>query len=361
MNLRGIDLFCGGGGSSWGARRAGIEMVGAVDAWDIAAKTYEDNFPNAKVISTRLDDTVGVEIFGDIGRVDVLLGSPECTNHSIARGSRPRDEESQRSGTYVLRFLRELQPRWVVLENVHLMRAWQGYDELLADLGGLGYSVRQQVLDAATFGVPQTRRRLFIIGDREAVPPAIEPPGTKPPHVVDILDPPGTWPSKPVFTKTRASATLERVERGINALGEGEDFLVVYYSSDRAGGWQPLSRPLRTMTTLDRFGLVQWIDGEPTFRMLQVPELKRAMGLPKAYRLRHGTRRDKIRILGNGVCAPVMQHVLTSLVKNRSTRRDECRRHAAVEVQRLGRPQASGRALLQRAGVSGIAGRRLIV
>jgi DNA (cytosine-5)-methyltransferase 1 len=207
-----------------------------------------------------------------------------------------------------------------VLENVHLMRTWQGYDGLLADLSNLGYSVRQQVLDAARFGVPQTRRRLFIIGDREAVPRAIEPPGTEPPTVADILDPPGTWTCKPLFIKTRASATLERAKRGMNELGEGEDFLVVYYSSDRAGGWQPLNRPLRTMTTLDRFGLVQWIDGEPTFRMLQVPELQRAMGLPRRYRLRHGTRRDKIRILGNGVCAPVMQHVLTSLVKNRPAR-----------------------------------------
>lgn len=113
---------------------------------------------------------------------------------------------------------------------------------------------------------------------------------------------------------------LERVERGMTALGEGEDFLVVYYSSDRAGGWQPLNRPLRTMTTLDRFGLVQWINGEPTFRMLQVPELRRAMGLPRSYRLRYGTRRDKVRILGNGVCAPVMQHVVASLMKNHPTR-----------------------------------------
>jgi DNA (cytosine-5)-methyltransferase 1 len=319
VTIRGVDLFCGGGGSSWGARRAGIEMVGAVDAWDIAAQTYQDNFPDAKVLNTRLDADTGARIFGTIGRVDVLLGSPECTNHSIARGSRPRDEESRRSGTYVLRFLRELKPRWVVLENVHLMRNWDGYADLLADLDGLGYNIRQQVLDAASFGVPQTRRRLFIIGDRHVKPPRIEPPGTAPLSVGDILDPAGTWPCRPLFIPRRAPATLERVKRGMSALGEGVDFLVVYYSSDRAGGWQPLNRPLRTMTTLDRFGLVQWIDGEPTFRMLQVPELQRAMGLPRAFRLRHGTRRDKVRILGNGVCAPVMQHVLAALIKTTST------------------------------------------
>jgi DNA (cytosine-5)-methyltransferase 1 len=84
-----------------------------------------------------------------------------------------------------------------------------------------------------------------------------------------------------------------------------------------------LDRPLRTLTTLDRFGLVQWIDGEPTLRMLQVPELKRAMGLTHLkdhrgegvkFELEKGTRRDKIKVLGNGVCAPVMRAVVGSLI-----------------------------------------------
>jgi DNA (cytosine-5)-methyltransferase 1 len=99
--------------------------------------------------------------------------------------------------------------------------------------------------------------------------------------------------------------------------------MIVYYGSDRAGGWQPLDRPLRTLTTLDRFGLVQWVDKQPTLRMLQVPELKRAMGLDRLkdqdgrrveFEMNHGTRRDKVKILGNGVCAPVMKAVVGSLM-----------------------------------------------
>ena len=95
-------------------------------------------------------------------------------------------------------------------------------------------------------------------------------------------------------------------------LGKGEDFLVVYYGSDRAGGWQRLDRPLRTLTTLDRFGLIRWCGKTPTLRMLQVPELMRAMGL-KGFHLDHGTRRDKVKLLGNGVCAAVMEKVVRSL------------------------------------------------
>ncbi len=94
---------------------------------------------------------------------------------------------------------------------------------------------------------------------------------------------------------------------------ESTPFLLVYYGSDRAGGWQTLDRPLRTLTTLDRFALVVWEDGQPRMRMLQVPELKAAMGIDETYRMEHGTRRDKIRVLGNGVAAPVMRAVVETL------------------------------------------------
>jgi len=100
-------------------------------------------------------------------------------------------------------------------------------------------------------------------------------------------------------------------------LGEGASFLIVYYGSDKRGskngGWQPLSRPLRTITTLDRFALVEPDSNGPRMRMLQVPELKRAMGFAKEFVFPAGTRRDKIRLIGNGVCPPVMEVVVCAL------------------------------------------------
>lgn len=95
-------------------------------------------------------------------------------------------------------------------------------------------------------------------------------------------------------------------------------FLIVYYGSDGSGGWQPLDRPIRTLTTLDRFGLVNWEGGEPMLRMLQVPELRRAMGFRGAYRMPFGSRRDRIRLLGNGVCPPVMEATVRSLTCRQS-------------------------------------------
>ena len=92
-------------------------------------------------------------------------------------------------------------------------------------------------------------------------------------------------------------------------------FLVVYYGSDSSGGWQSLERPLRTITTLDRFGLVTWEGRVPMLRMLQVSELQRAMGFRSDYKLDViGPRREKIRILGNGVTPPVMTSIVQGMV-----------------------------------------------
>ncbi|MCP2216248.1 DNA cytosine methyltransferase [Bradyrhizobium elkanii] len=320
--MRGIDLFSGGGCGSAGARHAGLTMVAAADAWDIATKTYQANFEEAKVINARLTDRSGPELFGDLGKIDMLIASPECTHHSIARGNRPVDEESRRSGWYVMNFIKKLDPRWIVLENVTPMQHWPGFDDLIAELKRT-YKIRIEPLDAADYGTPQNRRRLFIMGDKLGTPSIVKPILRTERSASSILDRAGTYAAEPVYNGKRAASTIARVERGIAELGRKKDFLIVYYGSDRAGGWQRLDRPLRTLTTLDRFGLVQWIDNEPTLRMLQVPELKRAMGLTHLkdhrgegvkFELDHGTRRDKIKVLGNGVCAPVMRAVVGSLL-----------------------------------------------
>lgn len=315
MRLRVLDLFCGGGGSSWGAYRAGAQIVCGVDADPCAREAYALNFPAARAVRMKMTRNTGANALGDLGHIDMLLASPECTNHTMARGNRPINHHSRNTARFVLNFAADLKPRWIIIENVIQMRVWNGYDELLARLKGLGYATEALTLDARDFGVPQQRRRLFVLCDREerpVIPQAAA--GIRAPTVGEILDPPGTWPTKPLRRPGRAAPTLERAERAIAALGTGVPFLIVYYGSDASGGWQTLDRPLRTITTIDRFGLVTWEGPEPRLRMLQVPELARAMGFDNDYTLQGiGSRRDRIRLLGNGVAPPVMEAIVRSL------------------------------------------------
>jgi DNA (cytosine-5)-methyltransferase 1 len=308
-----LDMFCGAGGSSAGARAAGARVRAAIDGWGLAVQTFRDNFRRVDVRQETLtSDSVPDRALRE-GQFDMIIASPECTNHSPAKGSKPRCEDSRRTSHYVVNFAKRLRPRWIVMENVVQLQDWTGFQTLLGELRLQRYRIKTEILDASEFGVPQTRRRMFILCDRErevrAIPRAAEPA----PHASTILRLDGTYRSRPLYSEGRAGPTLERAERAISVLGKRVPFLIVYYGSDGGGGWQHLDRPVRTLTTLDRFGLVTWEGAEPMLRMLQVDELKAAMGLSPTHAMRHGSRRDRIKMIGNGVCPPVMKAAVETL------------------------------------------------
>jgi len=150
----------------------------------------------------------------------------------------------------------------------------------------------------------------------------------------------------------RAKATLERFERGIAAVGKNKPFLLVYYGSDHAGGWQQLNRPLRTITTVDRFAIVK-PDPEHghVMRMLQVPELQAAMGMPSKMKFEAGTRRDRIRMIGNAVCPNVMREVIKGLIRADTTQ---------TEIPKFPTEQDEGSRLRPRARLLRTLGQELI-
>lgn len=306
-----VDLFCGGGFGARGAVGAGGSPLLSVDLWDVATATYKKNFSRASVVTSRVED-VNPALVGSM-KVDLLLTSPECTNHTHARGSRPRNEDSRNTALSSLHWVESLKPKHIVMENVPNMKAWDRYDELKAGLESLGYGIREKVLCSSSFGVPQRRRRLFVTALRGDVPHEIILPRRRRASAREVLDPVGTWKESPFYTERRAERTIRYAEAAMEDLGGKESFLVVYYGSDKGGGWQSLDDPLRTVTTLDRFGLVRHNGREWTIRMLQPPELARAMGVPKSHLFPVGTRRDKVKLCGNGICSPVLKEVITQL------------------------------------------------
>jgi DNA (cytosine-5)-methyltransferase 1 len=315
--LRGLDLFCGAGGSSRGAKQAGVEIVAAVDMWELAGTTYADNFPKTRFFRKKCEELSPASIKRKVREIEILLASPECTSHTCAKGASPRSEKSRSTAFEVIRFAKAFRPRWIVVENVVHMRSWRRFSTWLQSLEALGYHVRVQVLNAADFGVPQSRKRLFVTADLLQVPPFVKGDTRTRIPAAQFIESDNGFRYTPLHKRGRAKPTLARAERAIDAVGLRRPFLIVYYGSDGAGGWQRVDRPLRTITTVDRFGFVRPCRGGHEIRMLQVPELCRAMGFPDEHIFERGTRRDRIKLIGNAVCPPVMAAVVETLVNHK--------------------------------------------
>ncbi len=313
--IRTLDLFCGAGGSSWGAAQAGAQILAGFDKWELTGKVYHDNFPEATFYCVDLAEIDPRNFNNEIGDIDLIIASPECTNHSPAKGNAERCEKSRETAFHVTRFAEAFRARWVIIENVISMRRWDRYSEFLRSLENLGYHFRECILDAADFGAPQSRRRLFILCDNQSEPTEIKPYKQEKLTVRSVITTNGTYHFTPLRNNGRAKATIERAERAISELGPDAEFLIVYYGSDQAGGWQSLDRSLRTITTLDRFAYVKPTSEGHVMRMLQPEELKLAMGWPKKFRIEHGTRRDRIKMIGNAVCPNVMQAAVKTLCR----------------------------------------------
>ncbi len=313
-----VDLFCGGGFGARGAVRAGGRPILGVDAWKLATDTYMSNFPQATVLQKRIEE-LDPFVLSKRYKPDVLLTSPECTAHSIARGSKPGSEKSRETAISIIPWVDAMKPQWVIVENVNRMKSWDRHDHLLVSLKNLGYHVNDLFLNAADFGTPQSRKRMFLVCDRQGSVVsrddllAIHKKGRK--DARSIIDWNGAYKTTPLYMKGRAKATLARAERAIAELGMNVPFIIVYYGSDYAGGWQRLDAPLRTVTTLDRFALVTWRKRQPYMRMLQPIELLRAMGAGSQHFLPYGNRREKIKLCGNGVCSPVIEVIFRKIVR----------------------------------------------
>lgn len=314
-----VDLFCGAGFGARGAVRGGGVPLLGLDAWSLATQTYKANFPQADILTEKIED-VCPQLLGSKYRPDVLLTSPECTSHSIARGSKPGLEKSRETAIGIVPWIKALEPRWVIVENVNRMKKWDRHDELVQTIDQLGYRVSDLLLNSADFGSAQARKRMFLVCDQLGTKVSRENlltlVSTSRKTARDIINWTAGYPVAQLRKAGRAKATLDRAERAISALGKGVPFLIVYYGSDYAGGWQTLDVPLRTVTTVDRFGLVTWDEDIPYLRMLQPDELALAMGGASEHVLPHGNRRDKVKLCGNGVCSDVMTAIFQWISMN---------------------------------------------
>jgi DNA (cytosine-5)-methyltransferase 1 len=326
---------------------AGAEIVGGLDAWELAAETFQTNFPSAHVANERAEDLDPRAIAAKVGKVDLLLASPECTSHSVAKGSAPRCEMSRATAFEVARYAKALNPRWIIVENVVHMQSWFRFEEWLIEIRALGYNTHKAVINSQDYSTPQARRRLFVLCDRETTP-GFPPKARGRRRTVRSILTRGEsrgkpWSFRPLVPGVQAEATLKRAERAIKALGHDSEFIIVYYGSDGPGGFQSLNRTLRTVTTHDRFAYVRPTAHGHEMRMLQPSELAAAMGFPATHWWPKTIRRNRIKLIGNSVCPPVMRAIVNHLTC------PSARRSVQAERQ-LARPSVSQIEAVRRMG-----------
>ena len=179
----GIDLFAGAGGLSMGFEQAGFDIAACVEIDPIHCATHEYNFPYAASICGSVTDLTGetIRLRSGIGDrdIDVVFGGAPCQGFSMI-GKRALDDPRNKLVSHYVRLVEELHPKYCVFENVKGLtvgRQVQFLKELIAALENAGYRVvlPYQVLNAADYGVPQNRFRLFLMAYRSDQPPPVYP------------------------------------------------------------------------------------------------------------------------------------------------------------------------------------------
>ena len=168
-----IDLFSGAGGMTLGFDNMNFNNVLAVEFNKDFAATYMKNFPNHHLMVRDIKDISNMEIKEAIGRkkVDVIIGGPPCQGFSLAGkiGRSFIEDERNRLFKEFVRFVDVLKPRMFVLENVAAMERHNNgktIAEIVNSFSELGYTIKYKVLNSADYGIPQERRRIFIVGVR---------------------------------------------------------------------------------------------------------------------------------------------------------------------------------------------------
>ena len=202
--MKTVDIFSGPGGLSMGLRRAGFDVEACVEFKRDAVETYARHHPEAIHYNSDIRE---IDFSKYRGRIDFVAGGPPCQPFSIG-GLRKTSNDSRDMLPEYLRCLSQIKPAAFLMENVPGLaqkRARPYFDSVLARMSGMGYKLNWAVLNSADYGVPQKRRRLFILGSRAIrlrFPAPTHGPGTANDHLsaLKVLgpEPIGEAPKSPV-------------------------------------------------------------------------------------------------------------------------------------------------------------------
>ncbi len=165
-----LDLFSGCGGLSLGFKMAGFEISGAIDNDADSIQTFKKNFKKSKSLIKDINKINKKEIKKNFSNIDVIIGGPPCQGFSNAnRWQKEYNDPRNLLFLKFIEFVKIIKPKMLLIENVSgiLSRSkGQIINNIKEILNENGYKVDYKLLNASEFGVPQIRKRVFIVGNR---------------------------------------------------------------------------------------------------------------------------------------------------------------------------------------------------
>lgn len=160
-SLKTLDLFSGCGGMSLGFQNAGYEIVAAYDNWQPAIDVYKENFEHPIIAADLSDEKIQHEIA--LMNAEIIIGGPPCQDFSSAGHRDVTLGRAELTKSY-RDIIIKARPRYFVMENVPQIEKYEILDEIIESFHEAGYALTRTVLDASFCGVPQSRKRFFLIG-----------------------------------------------------------------------------------------------------------------------------------------------------------------------------------------------------
>lgn len=300
--MNAVDLFAGAGGFSTGAAMAGCRVVWAGNHWPAAVHWHAANHPDTAHVCQDLQQADFTTVPGH----DILLASPACQGHSPARGKERPHHDAQRATAWAVVTCAEVhKPPVIVVENVPAFTKWDLYPAWCTAMSALGYALAPMLLDAADHGVPQHRRRLFIVATRSQHPIDLKLPKRNHIPASSVIDlNAGRWSQ--IDRPGRSTRTLARIESGRRRYGES--FVAPFYGSGSGETGRSLERPIGTLTTRARWAA---ISGDK-MRMVRAVEGRELMGFPASYML-PANEALAWHLIGNSVSPPVACDLIAAI------------------------------------------------
>ena len=191
MTIKVLDTFAGAGGFSLGFKIAGCDIVGAIEQDKWACETFKFNHSSAKVLKRDINALTNLDIETEFYNLqpDIILGGSPCQGFSICN-KKNGDPKNPRNSLFMdfIRIGKVLSPSTMILENVpNIAKAKtqdgkKVIDIIVKELKNLGFYTYVEILDASSYGIPQLRKRLFVIASRKK----LENPFPQPTHKLSL-------------------------------------------------------------------------------------------------------------------------------------------------------------------------------